>query len=238
MIRTSKRGQRLRDITFIEDPETGRMFPLIAGGAGDEVDDDDREGGDEDDLEDEDVDDEEDDDREPSGNKGDTISRDEYEALKRRMKGADRRATAAEQALREKEDEEKSELERTQRDLEEASTARDDLQKENAELRLRLAVLTAPDAGKFHDPEDLLLRLTLDDLTDDDGELDKSLLTKELKRLAKDKPHLVRASDGDDEDEEEDEKPPKSGRHAGNGKKDKKGLDRARLERKYSALRR
>ena len=242
MIRTTRRSaQRARGIQFITDPQSGRTFPIPAGGSDGDDGDGEGEGGAEEESQEgssgQGSQEEEDDEGSDSG-KGDasgTVSREEYEQLKERMKAADKRATAAENKVKEFEDAEKDELTKAQDDLQAVTQERDTLLSENTSLSVQLAVVTSPEAERFVDMDAVLKFLDLDDLTDDDGEIVKGKVKESLDALAEDKPYLVRSKEGDEEDG--DEQPP-SGRQTNSKRKSKKGLDRATLAKKYPALRR
>lgn len=265
MIRSARVGQRSvhSSVPVLGYTSSGNPIFGIAGGASDDDDtggDDEDEDGDEDEDDDEeesksksksksggkgktkssrDDDDEEDEDDEEDDDE--PVTKAELKRMERRMKAADKRADKAERKLREKENEGKDEDEKLQEDFKEVTKERDTLSEENTALSVRLAVLTNAEAGKFHDPEDILRFVDFEDLADEDGEINKKAVKRALKDLAKDKPHLVKSQrDDDEEDEEEEEKkPPPSGRQTnGNKRKGKKDLSREALAKKYPALRR
>lgn len=244
MIRGTKVGLRSAP-AIIGYTNSNKPIFSIAGGAGDdEGGDGDDEDGDEEDEEDEESsesgdesseDEEDDEDDKP-------VTREQLEKLERRMRAADRRADKAEAALRK---ERKSKQSKTKGDKDDPekvqiSQERDSLREENTALSVQLAVLTTPDATKFHDPEDVLRFLSFDDLTDEDGNIDRDAVGDALTELAEKKPHLVRTStDKQDKDKDgDDDKPPPSGRQAGRGKQGgNKQLTREALAKKYPALR-
>lgn len=238
MIRESRQGQRPRRIRFSPpDPVTGRRYPIPAGGATDDEDDTKGENEDEPKEEEDDQTGSEEEDKDSKGKSSEaTVSRAEYEKLVNRMKAADRRATEAENKVQEYEDQDKSDLEKAQRDLKEATNSIETLSSENGDLKVRLAVLTAPEASKFYDLEDVLLRVDLESFVDDDGNIDSKKVSAALKDLAESKKHLVRESE-EEEEEEGSKGPPATGRPK-NKKKKSDGLDRSALEKKYPALRR
>lgn len=125
----------------------------------------------------------------------------EAERLRARMKAADKRAAAAEKALREKNDEGKPELEIAQRrvtELEERTAAQD---AQLRELRIQNAFLTN-NTVTWHDPSDAIRELSnMDGVEiDEDG---KVIGVKDaIKKLAAKKPHWVKkAQDGDSSDD-------------------------------------
>lgn len=161
------------------------------------------------------------------------------DALKKKLRLADKRAAEAEKKLREAEDKDKSELEVAKRDLEEAKKKNEDLAEDNRELSLVNAFLMV-NTITWHDNEDALNAARrqglLDDLQDKEtGEVDKAKMKKALESLSKAKPHLVKKG-------AEEETPASTATHTVGGKGNKngqqEGLDKATLSKRYSALRR
>lgn len=198
-------------------------FTMMADGDDDDDDDDDARGANDADDNDDDKDDE------SSDDDGDSDSAEEKERLRKRMKAADKRAAAAEKELQKIRDKDKSELERAQTEVEELQTTVTTLQGEVSTLRLQNAFLTA-NKHSWHDP-DVALSLAnskkyLEDVTDEDGEVDKKALAKALDRLAKEHSYLVKSKSDDKSDN--DDLPP-SGEPAG-GRSDNSKDEKAKKE--------
>lgn len=231
-----------------ERAEWGSRFAMMADDDDDDDDDDndDNPSGDDDDADDkkskkskkrsEDDDDDDDDD-------DDEDVQSQLRALRKRMKAADKRADAAEKALRDKEREGQSEADKVKEDLQEITQERDELAETVNTLRLENAFLTANEVN-WHDSDTALaLARTkgyLEDVVDDDGEVDKRALGKALKRLSKEHAYLVadpkkskgKADDQDDDDDDEPGEPsgePAGGRSDNN--KDTKAKKRKMQER-------
>lgn len=121
-----------------------------------------------------------------------TVTRDEYEAVVRRMKAADRRSSELEAA-------DKARVAATQTETERLTAERDELKtyKEAAEsnlrnLRIENSFLLA-NTHSWVDMEDALRLADLSEVTiDEDGKVDGKALRKALDDLAKRKPHLVK----------------------------------------------
>lgn len=121
-----------------------------------------------------------------------TVSREEYEAVVRRMKAADRRSSELEAA-------DKARVAATQTETERLVAERDELKtyKEAAEsnlrnLRIENSFLLA-NTHSWVDMEDALRLADLSEVTiDEDGKVDGKALRKALDDLAKRKPHLVK----------------------------------------------
>jgi len=252
MIRTKRigLGSVHHSVPILGYSAEGTPIYGIAGGAGD----DDQEEGDEDDDEDgdqsSDEEDEEDDEQgdDSSGDSGDQpLTRDEFQRMERRMRAADRRADKAQRELAQlkkgkgkgKDDEDNEEI----TELRAKAQRADELEEENVALSVRIAVLTRPEAGQFHDPEDILRFLDFHELTGVDGGIDGNAVSDALADLAEKKKHLVKAASNGSNDEEDDDgdekKPPRqrSGRQTNSRKKKDKGLTQAALRNKYPALR-
>lgn len=242
MIRSLKVGLR-STAPVIGYTHKGAPVFAIAGGAGDD------EGGDEHDEEDEEDDEssgsgdesskDEDDEDEDQDDEEKPVSREEFNKLQRRMRAADRRADKAEAALRKARKQTKDKG-KDDKDSEEVNQRLAQLESDNTALSVQLAVLTTPDAAKFHDPEDVLRFLDFGELTDEDGNIDRDAVGDALSDLAEKKPHLVRNTESKNEKDKDgdDDKPPPSGRQAGRGKQGgNKQLTREALAKKYPALR-
>lgn len=159
------------------------------------------------------------------------------EALKKKLRLADKRAAEAEKRLREAEDKDKSELEVAKRDLEEAKKKNEEQAEEMRELALVNAFLMVNEFT-WHDNEDALNAARrgklLEDVISEDGEVDKAKMKKALDALAKAKPHLVKKG-------ADDETPPSTATHSvgnGKGKKGAEEFSKGDLSKRYSALRR
>lgn len=217
-----------KSITF----EDGRILVQMMGAEGEGDPADDAPG-------DEDPDDDEDED-EPSSSKKSASSDEDLDKIKKRMRAADRRATAAEQRLAEKELEGKTELEQTKAKLDQAESANEELNKALTELR-RERLFLGSNTVTWHDPEMAMGKLNWSDIIDEDGEVDGAALERSIKDLAKNKPFLVKK---DSVEDDEDNRPPAdgqpSGTKAGSGSKKKSPAAQSReaLEKKYPALRR
>lgn len=209
------------------------LLPQFMGAEGeDDVTEDD-------DIEtDDDDNDDEDGDSKDSKKKTDSDgSDDELEKLRRRMKAADRRASAAEQKVKEFENKDKDQLEVAAeriKELESALSEKDNvLRKQGLEN-----AFYASNTVTWHNPSLALKELDLEDVQDDEtGEIDRAALKRSIEKLAKAQPYLVKS----DADSNSKDKPKgKSGSNPGGspqGNNGGKDADRAALERKYPALR-
>lgn len=178
-----------------------------------------------------------------------SITREEYEALHKRMTAADQRASKAEQDLRALTDKEKSELEKAQRDLQETAAERDQLRETVKTQAVRLAFLTSASDITWHDPEDALA-MAMRDLKDievaEDGTVDRNRVKAAAQSLAKSKPYLVKSQDGAGSGEGSAANEGKNGAGTGksgddmngSGKANKELLDREAMAKKFPALRR
>lgn len=126
----------------------------------------------------------------------DTVTREEFEKLRKQLSAADKNKSAAEKKLKEIEDAKKDELTKaTERaaELEKTVTAQ---AKELADMRLQNAFLTAETGVTWHDPSDALALAErqgyLAEVVGEDGAVDKAKLKAKLQELAKAKPHLVK----------------------------------------------
>jgi hypothetical protein len=166
-------------------------------------DDDDAQGGGSDDSDD-DKDDSKDDKSEDKSDSDDDAES-ELEAMRKRMKAADKRAAELDRKLRDLQDKDKPELERAKTDLEEITAERDLLRKEMSDLRLQNAFLTA-NKVTWHDPDTALALAQskgyLEDVVDeDDGSVDRKALAKALERLSKEHKYLVKGKEKKEDDE-------------------------------------
>lgn len=158
----------------------------------------------------------------------------DLEAIKKRMQAADRRAAEAERKVKEFEDKDKDEVTKaTERakELEKQVAERDSQIKD---LSMKVAFLSANDID-WHDKDVALSHADLSEVLEDDGNVNKKALKKALDDLAKDKPFLVKAKEGDDKKDDLPSGP--TGTPAGSGgKKKQDGLSDEELRRKYPAL--
>lgn len=142
------------------------------------------------------------------------------------------RADKFEAELRKIQDKDKSELEKTQRDLEEAVKERDALKEEVRSMKVSVE-FSLKHASKFRDAEAALTLLERkgEFSVNDDGEVEG--MDSAVSALLKSKPYLAQ-SEGD----VEDDKLPPSG-DTNNGKRNKgEKLQREQLAKKFPALRR
>lgn len=135
----------------------------------------------------------------------DVVSREEYDRVKARMRAADKRASDLEEAQKKEADAKKDDLTKAQDRVTELESSVEELSGTVRSLRLENAFLTS-NKHKWHDPEtalDLAQRKGFidDDIIDDDGKVDKPVLTKALDRLAKEHAYLVKSKDKKTDDE-------------------------------------
>lgn len=123
----------------------------------------------------------------------------EYQALMNRMQAADRRASAAEQKIKEQEDAKKDDLTKAQEKATELETTVAEKDKVISGLNMQIAFLTANE-HQWHDPEAAMALAQangyLADVVKDDGTVDKAALKVALKKLATEKKFLVKSGDG------------------------------------------
>jgi hypothetical protein len=181
------------------------------GGTGDDAGDDDGKGGDE------------------------PVTKAELEAVVRRMKAADKRASDAENKLKKIEDGKKDELTKA---TERAETA----EKRVAELEARVLDADVRDAfgqveGVAWKKPAVALRIAradgyLDEVVND-GEIDTKLLAKKVGEFAKAYPELLR---GKESGSNGDGPPPPSGQPAGSGRKNPSRPDDKAVKERYGHL--
>lgn len=156
-----------------------------------------------------------------------------------RMRAADRAKSAAEQALalaqaqlREYEDKDKTELQKAQRDAQEAAARAEAAEASLKKERINNAFLLNNTVA-WHNPQTALNLLDLSDVTiSEDGTVKG--IDKAIEALQKSDPYLVKPKD----DTKGDDLGP-SGSQVGSGSKDGKGkTSREALLEKYPALRR
>jgi hypothetical protein len=183
--------------------------------------------------------DDDDDDESGSGSAGDeanTVSREDFDKLRKQLSAADKAREDAQKRLKEIDDANKDELTKATERVTELEKEREAYRKDIADLRLQNAFLTAETDITWHDPGDALALAErkgyLDGVVGEDGTVNNKALTAKLKELAKASPHLVKTSDGTGSSgkTKEDPKTPtgsKVGSKGGNGgSKDEKVLDR------------
>lgn len=174
----------------------GAVWPIFGGADGDDDDVDD-------------PDEEQDDDEAPEPKKGkagkedpEKVTKADLDAVTKRMKAADKRATAAEAKLKQAEDAKKDELTKATERVAELEKSQEAKDKDLADLRLQNAFLTAKTGVIWHDPADALALAErqgyLADVVDEDGKVDSEALGEALKKLAEAKPHLVKEADASD----------------------------------------
>lgn len=124
------------------------------------------------------------------GNEAAPVTREEFDAVFKRMQAADQRASKAEQELNEKKRAEQDELTNTKQDLEKATARVGELEKLIERSALENAFLTY---GKFtwHDPADALALLDREGVEVKDGKV--TGLGPAIEKLAKAKSHLLKS---------------------------------------------
>lgn len=190
------------------------IWPLLGGDGEDEGGDEgEGEDGDEEDSDEEDSeDDSEDRSTKSKKRKSGPVSREEFDAVTRRLSAADKRRSDAEKeaaALKQEKDErerkEKPELENLRKDLQTITTDHEKLQERFTRLALENAFHTASAQAKisWHDPKVALRSADLEDLEiDEKGNVEG--IVDVVKTLAKSKKFLV--NNGTTEEEEEEDK--------------------------------
>lgn len=164
--------------------------------------------------------------------KSGTVSREEFESLKKRMQNADRRATEAEKRVKEYEDADLGEKDKALKKVAELEAEIANRDKEIADLRFANA-FAMNKKYTWHDPELVLSTLRgRDDVSiDEDGKVQG--LEKALDKIASEKQYLVKKDEGGDGAEGGP-----SGTGLGSGRKsgDKNKATDEELKRKYPAL--
>lgn len=177
-----------------------------------------------------------------SGADGDLEDKDadaRLEAMEKRMKAADRRAEAAEKKVKDAERAEQDEVTRLKGDLEDRDAELNKVREETQSLRLSVAFLSANKVN-WHDPDTAMALAQsggyLEDVTDEDGMVDKKALKSALEKLSKEKPYLVKKekSDGEGDDKDGPSGEPAGGRSANN--KDK-AARKEQLRQRFPAIR-
>jgi len=128
---------------------------------------------------------------------GDTVTREEFEQIKRRMQAADKRASDAEKELNERKRAEQTELENAQQDLKVATDRIAELEKLINSTALETEFIKY---GKHEwvDVNDALRLLDREGVEVKDGKV--TGLGPAIEKLAKSKPYLVKSKSGDQND--------------------------------------
>lgn len=160
------------------------------------------------------------------------VTREEYDAVMRRMQAADKRASDEAAARKQLEDKGKDELTRSQERVKELEQSVQQSEAQLQKLRLQNAFLSDV-SHSWHDPSDVLRFVMDDDLVtiDDNGNVQG--MKAALDKLAKGKPYLVKPKD-----ESAAGAAGKSGADMNSGSGGNKEPDTAALRNKYPALRR
>lgn len=159
---------------------------------------------------------------------------DEAARYRNTSKAEKERADAAEKRLRELEDKDKSELEKAQRDLQEATSTIEKQDKVIGRLALEVAFYTSGAVGMFRDAEDARRMIDLSDLKpDEEGNFDKAEIKKRCDDLVKAKPYLAPTDGSDGEGERQPGGTPSNGRRK-TGKEAE--ATKAKLQSKFPAL--
>lgn len=185
--------------------------------------------------------DDDDDDGDDTGKgQGDTVTREEFEAVMRRMKAADKRASALEAEKKKQDDAKKDELTKAQERVTE-------LEKTNADLLTKLRDADLRDAfsqvkGFTWKRPVAALRIAradgyLDDVVDDDGEIDNKLLAKKVKEFAEAYPELVNAGEeGGGNGSNGGAPAPPTGQPTGSGRRRQTAPDDSEIKKRYGHL--
>lgn len=227
------------------------VWPIM-GGAPDDGDDDDDEddddsdsgGRDTDDVDkDEDSDedsDKKDKDEDEDDDDSETVSKSDYDRLKRRMKAADKRADRVESELRKINDAKKDDLTKQSEKVTELENENKGLKSSVSDLRLQVAFLTT-NRHQWHDGETALklaqAKGYLEDILDEDGEIDKKGLKRALDKLANDHKYLVKPKDSKQDKDKEDGPSGESGPRRSGNTKDKAAREK-QLSSRFSVLNR
>jgi hypothetical protein len=160
------------------------------------------------------------------------------EAAKHRTekKVAEQERDTALAKLKEYEDQNKSELEKAQRDAKEFKEKVTKLETKVSDMVVKLAFFESGSAALFKNAATGLRLIDLDGVTvDDDGKVDVKAIKAKAEALLKEQPYL--AADGDSSGSAGETGSEASGR-ANNGKKDSSKVDYEALAKKFPALRR
>lgn len=169
-----------------------------------------------------------------AGGSEETVSKAEFEALKRRMQAADQRASNAETKVKDFEDKDKSDLEKANNRVEELEKRDRERDADFKALQMRDAFRDASDAEElsWHNSGLAMKELKQDLITVEDDGTVKGMVNA-IKALAKDHPYLVKPKDDDDNNEGQ-----ASGGSFGGKQGGKKVVDdKNKMSAKYPALR-
>lgn len=231
-------------LAFVHPPvyrwRDGRVSYLVQGADGEGDDSGGGSGGDDN------TDDDGADEDSSEGDKGDgdgtqsAVTREEFEALRKRMQAADRAKSEAQKKLDELQNKDKSELDQTKARLQ-------TLEAENAKLRegltdARLENAFANVEGIKWKRPGAALKLAradgfLEDVLNEDGDVDERAMARKVKEFAKQHDYMV---DGEEKKKDTNQPPPPSGgavgstKSGGNGKPG--GVDDAAIQKRYSRL--
>jgi hypothetical protein len=184
-----------------------------------------------------------------SGASGSTGTKEVYSAeevaeIRRRMEAADRTAAENARKLKEFEDKGKTELERAQSEAAEKDQVIVDLSKQLRDQAVQLAAMTGASHITWHDPADALAFIMKDPdvaaLEIKDGQVNSAVVKSAADRVAKAKPYLVKTAEDKTDDGKgkgKDDQPSGSGMNG--DRKDGDGqADADKMRAKYPALRR
>lgn len=165
----------------------------------------------------------------------DLVTREEYEKVLRRMQAADEAKGKAEKRIRELDDAEKSELEKAQRDLNEAQRRAEAAEAAAHKALLSMEILKFP-GFVWHDPEVVLALVDMDSIeVAEDGKVKG--VKDALSKLAKEKPFLLKGkpegSGSEDGKKTGGQQNGASGHNPQNTKPDDKNARRGELAKKY-----
>lgn len=162
----------------------------------------------------------------------DTVSRADFEAMKRQLQAADQRRSASEAELKKLQDAQLSETEKTKRDLEAAQREKAELEAQLKDQKINNAFLT-DNTYDWHDPR---AALRIADLKGVEIKEDGTVtgLKEALKAVADSNPWMLKPK------ETETTQPTKTGGVtgvSGAGNNNASGADRAGLEKRFPQLR-
>lgn len=158
-----------------------------------------------------------------------TPAEDETLALKEQLRAADRARVEAQNKLKEFERAKLDETERTKAELEDARAEIEQLKSANEQRAVENAFLTN-NKYDFHNPATALRLLNREGLTvNEDGTV--TGMDEAISALAKSDPYLIKAK-------EQKQQEKKGSTAPQGGKRSDQNSDRAKLEKKYPALRR
>lgn len=166
-----------------------------------------------------------------------TVSKAEYDALMARMQAADKNYTAGQARIKELEDKDKSELEKAQADAAAAKKEADELKQNRTDMLTSNAFLIVKDSPTWHNSSAALALLDKSLITvKEDGTVEG--MEAAVKKLAADHPYLVKpAGDGKDDKDGKNGNQQASGSSNNGGGGGGKAPDRAKLEKRFPALR-